>query len=105
MALRRKFTGAKHNTEAMDGDMVGERSMEQRSMTGRTCGAHGRENAGVSSGTWVGIPRTGGPRIPEEGSSALGKSGPKARPKGVADGQRADIPVPAWCERRSDGEG
>ena len=33
-------------------------------------------------------------RIPEEGSSAQGKSGPKARPKGVADGQQVDIPVP-----------
>ena len=64
-------------------------------MTGRTCGACGRENAGVSSGTWVRIPRTEDPRFPEEGSSALGKSGPKARPKGVADGQRVEIPVPA----------
>ena len=32
-------------------------------------------------------------RIPEEGSSAQGKSGPKARPKGVVDGQQVDIPV------------
>ena len=63
-------------------------------MTGRACGADGRENAGVSSGTWVGIPRTDGPRIPEEGSSSLGKSGPKARPTGVADGRQAEIPVP-----------
>ena len=64
-------------------------------MIGRTCGAAGRENAGVSSGTWVRIPRTGGPRFPEEGSSALGKSGPKARPRGVVDGQRVENPVPA----------
>ena len=63
-------------------------------MTGRTCGAAGRENAGVSSGTMVRIHRTENPRIPEEGSSALGKSGPKARPKGVVDGQRVEIPVP-----------
>ena len=28
-----------------------------------------------------------------EGSSALGKSGPKMRPKGVVDGQQVDIPV------------
>ena len=35
------------------------------------------------------------PRFPGEGSSALGKSGPKTRPKGVADGQLVDIPVPA----------
>ena len=63
-------------------------------MTARTCGAAGRENAGVSSGTWVRIPRTENPRFPEEGSSALGKSGPKARPRGVADGQQVEIPVP-----------
>ena len=74
--------------------MVGERSRQRRSMMEMTCGASGRENAGVSSGTQVGILRTGDPRIPEEGSSALGKSGPKARPKGVADGQQVDIPVP-----------
>ena len=88
MTLRRKFTGAKHNTEAMDLNyqVVGERSIERRSMIERTCGAYGRENAGVSSGTWVRIPRTEDPRFPEEGSSALGKSGPKARPKGVVDG-------------------
>ncbi len=47
----------------------------------------------MSSGTWVRIPRTENPRFPEEGSSALGKSGPKARPKGVVDGQLVDIPV------------
>ena len=35
-------------------------------------------------------------RFPGEGSSALGKSGPKMRPKGVVDGQQVDIPVPAW---------
>ena len=34
-------------------------------------------------------------RFPGEGSSALGKSGPKMRPKGVVDGQLVDIPVPA----------
>ena len=47
----------------------------------------------MSSGTWVRIPRTENPRFPEEGSSALGKSGPKARPKGVVDGQQVDIPA------------
>ena len=62
-------------------------------MTGRTFGAAGRENAGVSSGRLVRIQRTENPRIPEEGSSALGKSGPKARPKGVVDGQQVEIPV------------
>ena len=66
----------------------------RRRRTGRSAGAYRRENAGVSSGTWVRIPRTEYPRFPEEGSSALGKSGPKARPKGVVDGQRVEIPVP-----------
>ena len=33
-------------------------------------------------------------RFPGEGSSAQGKSGPKARPKGVVDGQPVEIPVP-----------
>ena len=75
--------------------MVGERSLERGSMTGRACGAQGSENAGVSSGMRVRIPHTDGPRFPEEGSSALGKSGPKARPRGVADGQQEENPAPA----------
>ncbi len=33
-------------------------------------------------------------RVPSEGSSAEGKSGPKARLKSVVDGQRVNIPVP-----------
>ena len=43
----------------------------------------------------VRILHTDRPRIPGEGSSALGKSGPKARLKSVVDGQQVDIPVPA----------
>ena len=62
--------------------------------TGRSAGEHGRENAGVSSEMQVRILHTESPRIPGEGSSALGKSGPNARPKGVVDGKQADIPVP-----------
>ena len=33
-------------------------------------------------------------RFPGEGSSAQGKPGPKARPKGVVDGQSVEIPMP-----------
>ena len=33
-------------------------------------------------------------RVPGEGSSTQGESGPKARPKGVVDGKQVDIPVP-----------
>ena len=32
-------------------------------------------------------------RFPGAGSSAQGKSGPKARPRGVTDGQQVEIPV------------
>ena len=64
-------------------------------MTVRTCGLHRSENVGMSSEMWVRIPQAVNPRFPGEGSSALGKSGPNARPKGVVDGKQADIPVPA----------
>ena len=38
-------------------------------------------------------------RFLEEGSSAPSKSGAKVRPKGVADGQRVNIPVPLrWSD-------
>ena len=38
------------------------------------------------------------PRFPPEGSSAEGKSGPKARLKSVVDGQRVNIPVPLFVD-------
>ena len=63
-------------------------------MTVRTCGLHRSENVGMSSEMWVRIPQAVNPRFPGEGSSALGWSGPKPRPKGVGDGQQVDIPVP-----------
>ena len=75
--------------------MVGERSKQRRSHTEKSGGAFGSENAGVSSEMQVRILHTDRPRFPGEGSSALGKSGPKTRPKGVADRQLVDIPVPA----------
>ena len=74
-------------------------------MTERAYGQHGRENAGVSSEMQVRILHTESPRIPGEGSSALGKSGPNARPKGAADGKQAYIPAPGQVRRRSDGDG
>ena len=62
-------------------------------MTGRTCGRGRRENAGISSESKVRIHAVENLRFPGEGSSAQGKSGPKARPKGVVDGQQVEIPV------------
>jgi len=53
----------------------------------------------------VGSPSAESPRFPGEGQSAQGQSGPKARPKGVADGQAVNIPPPdgevdGWRRRR-----
>ena len=59
----------------------------------RTVGAVRSENAGMSSAREVRILPTVCLRVPGEGSSSQGKSGPKTRPKGVADGQQVYIPV------------
>ena len=60
----------------------------------RTVGAFRSENAGMSSAREVRILSTVCLRVPGEGSSSQGKSGPKARPKGVVVGQQVYIPVP-----------
>ena len=46
-------------------------------------------------------------RFPEQGQSSQGQSDPKARPKGVADGQQVNIPAPvdARYHRWGDAEG
>ena len=62
-------------------------------MIGRTCGRNSSENAGMSSESKVRIFTVESLRVPEEGSSTQGKSGPKVRPKGVADGQQVKIPA------------
>ena len=66
-------------------------------MTGRTYGRGRRENAGISSESKVRILAVENLRFPGEGSSAQGKSGPKARPEGVVDGQQVEIPAPYAC--------
>ena len=63
------------------------------SLTERMGGLYRRENAGISSESGARNSAVESLRFPGEGSSARGKSGPKARPKGVADGQQVDIPV------------
>ena len=74
--------------------MVEEQCVTGRSWSESTSGLDTRENAGISSESGVRNSTVESLRIPGEGSSALGKSGPKVRPKGVADGQQVDIPVP-----------
>ena len=62
-------------------------------MIERTCGQYTRETAGISSEREARNLPVESLRFPGEGSSAQGKSGPKSRPKGVADGQQVDNPV------------
>ena len=64
-----------------------------RSVTGRRRGLYRRENAGISSESGARNSAVESLRVPGEGSSTQGKSGPKARPKGVGDDQLVDIPV------------
>ena len=73
--------------------MVGELSVVGRSMIVRTCGRSRSDNAGISSESKVRIFTVESLRFPGEGSSAQGKSGPKARPEGVVDGREVNIPV------------
>jgi hypothetical protein len=75
--------------------VVGERRVAGEAAEESSRGRHTSENAGMSSERRVRNPSSERPRVPGPGSSALGKSGPKARPTGVVDGQRVDIPVPA----------
>ena len=57
-----------------------------RSKIERTCGQYTRENAGISSEREARNLPVESLRFPGEGSSTQGKSGPKVRPRGVADG-------------------
>ena len=63
-----------------------------RSRIERSGGLHGSENAGMSSENYVGIIMAENLRFPGEGSSAQGKPGAKARPKGVVDAHTVEIP-------------
>ena len=74
--------------------VVEEHSAVGRSITGRRYGRGRRENAGISSESKVRILAVENLRFLGEGSSAQGKSGPKARPRGVVDGQQVEIPAP-----------
>ena len=92
--MRGKFNGAKHVTEAWDAHHVRGRgaSNARRSRSESTGGLHSSENAGMSSENYVGIIMAENLRFPGEGSSAQGKPGAKARPKGVVDAHTVEIP-------------
>ena len=86
--------------------MVGERTDVGRSIIERICGRISRENAGMSSESKVRIFTIENLRVPGEGLSTQGKSGPKLRPGGVSDGQQVENPVlPITVERSGDAGG
>ena len=72
--------------------LVDERCINRRSDTERSRGGDTSENAGMSSENYVRIIMVENLRFLEEGSSAQGKPGAKARPKGVVDAHTVDIP-------------
>ena len=72
--------------------MVDERRVNQGSDTGRSRGGDTSENAGMSSENYVRIIMVENLRFLEEGSSAQGKPGAKARPRGVVDAHTVKIP-------------
>ena len=63
-------------------------------MSESTCGLYTSENAGMSSENYVGIIMAENLRFLGEGSSAQGKPGAKARPRGVVDAHTVEIPWP-----------
>ena len=65
-----------------------------RSRSGSSGGLHRSENAGMSSENCVRIVMAENLRFPGVGSSAPGKPGAKARPKGVVDAQTVENPLP-----------
>ena len=73
-------------------NVVEERPVVGRSCTGRSGGRSRSENAGMSSENYVRIIMADNLRFPEEGSSAQGKPGAKARRKRVVDAHTVEIP-------------
>ena len=93
MTGRRRCNGAKIYTEAWAVVILGRGAFcAGRSQTGRFGGQYRSENAGMSSENYVRIIMVESLRFLEEGSSAQGKPGAKARPRGVVDAHTVKIP-------------
>ncbi|KAK9982581.1 hypothetical protein SO802_035523 [Lithocarpus litseifolius] len=84
------MNGAKRSAEAVGCKKasVGERSALEGSTRESSGGRSGSENVGLSNATLVRIQCPENLRVPPQGSSTEGESGPKIRPKGVVDGQQ-----------------
>ncbi|KAK1405843.1 hypothetical protein QVD17_42446 [Tagetes erecta] len=59
----------------------------------RSAEAVGCKNTSVGERSALEIQCPENLRVPPQGSSTEGESGPKIRPKGVVDGQQVNIPV------------
>ena len=88
------LTGLKYCTEAWDMFKTYGRGAlyKGRNWSGSASGLYTSENAGMSSENYVRIIMAESLRFLEEGSSAPGEPGAKARPKGVADAHTVEIP-------------
>ena len=87
-----KFIPKLRNDSNIVGRWVDERCVSLRSYTERSSGDITSENAGMSSENYVRIIMVENLRFLEEGSSAQGKPGAKARPRGVVDAHTVKIP-------------
>ena len=87
-------TGLKHIPKlGLDSNVRGRGALyTRRNSSASGCGVYRSENAGMSSANAVRICMAESLRFLEEGSSASGKPGAKARPKGVADAHTVEIP-------------
>ena len=93
--MRRRFNGAKYTTETWAVVILGRGAFcKGRSISGSICGLYRSENAGMSSENCARIAMAENLRFPGVGSSAQGKPGAKARPKGVVDAHTVEIPWP-----------
>ena len=92
--LRRRFNGAKayNRSLGISNDIGRGASNNGRSQSGSTGGHYWSENAGMSSENCVRIVMAENSRFPWVGSSATGKPGAKARPKGVVDAHTVENP-------------
>ena len=106
--MRRQYTGLsmapKRRTKSFSGRGASPGGRSRRATSG---GPPGSENAGTSSESGARNPAAASPRFPGRCLSSQGQPGAKARPRGAADAQLADIPapLPRRYDRRGDGEG
>ncbi|KAI6667932.1 hypothetical protein NL676_007097 [Syzygium grande] len=91
------MNGAKRSAEAVGckNTSVGERSALEGSTRESRGGRSGSENVGLSNANIGENQCPENLRVPPQGSSTEGESGPKIRPKGVVDGQQEKLERPS----------